>query len=469
MNTPAKQGSAGTAERAILGAILNHPPSYFDVSDVLRADHFERPINQRIYATVGDLMATKNRAGLQMLVSRLGEEYSENGQDGLLTLNYLTALLRDLDKTDGVSPFDYVDDVVNAWRVRQMQAAGAWLNKQLGKPGQEPSVILSNLQERIEAIKINSETEPLLTLGQSAAMVLEESMDAQSSGQVPGFDTGLPTLDEIMGRLLPGDLGAIGAPQGSGKTVVGVQLARRCQFYRPSILFQLEMHHKRISRRALAGESNISSREILNGTYELFALDELKAAKARLDEERLFLDARPKLPLEEIRARCVHLKHKYNLGSVVIDHLRLIQSHRPFKNKWDRMEWVTSELKAMAKELDILVVVLSQVTQQSQRRDDPSFFLSDLDGGGALVQDADWVIGLVRRDKFLQDRRPHFADPDEEEASKEFQKWLKNYRAAKGKVEITVMKNRDGSPGDMREFLFNGPAFRVSEIDQLPL
>lgn len=454
-----------TAERAILGAILLNPKSYFDVLEMVRAEHFTTEINRRIYATIGDLLAAGKTASLMLIVARIGDEYEEDGRDGLLTLNYLTALMRDAEKDEVLSPFDFVETVVDAWCHRALSQTQHWLQGELAKPGADAQALLSALQDRTEAIKLNAQSTPSYTLAQVVRDVVSQSMVAMETEAMPGFDTGLPSLDEIMGRIFPGDLGGIAAQQGGGKTVIALQLARRIQHFGPVGFHQLEMHRNRLGTRLLAGEAKIPLKSIIAGDYGFFDKEELTRAEQRLAEERIHIDDRPKLAIEAIWERANLWKHRYGIVALIVDHLRLITARLRVRDKFERMEHNTSELKNIAKTLDVAVIVLSQVTRRSQRSDDPQFQLSDLDGGGALEQDADWVLSGVRRDEWLSKRRPHYASADEEEESKEFQAWLKNYKAAKGKIELTMLKNRNGATSDMREFLFNGPRFRIEEID----
>ena len=453
-----------TAERAILGAILLNPDSYFEVLDILSAEHFSANINQRIFSAIGDLLVAGKKATAIFIVARIGDEYEEGGRDGLLTMQYLTALMRDAEKHEALSPLDFVDTVVGGWCQRALEDTGRWLHKELSKPDADALGLANLLKERVEAIKLKAQAIPSYTLGQVVKTVVEESVTAQNTEAKPGFDTGLPTLDEILGRIFTSDLGGIAAPQGHGKTVLALQLARRIQRFGPVGFFQLEMHRSRMGARVLAESSGVSLKSIISGDYSFFDKDELTAAEQRLANERIHIDDRPKLAIEAIWERTNLWKHRHGLAAIMVDHLRLISTRRHM-DKFDRFEHCTSELKSIAKTLDVAVILLSQVTRRAQRSDDPQFQLHDLDGGGAFEQDADWVLAGVRRDQWLMKSRPHLPSHEEEDHSKEFQDWLRSYKAAKGKIELTVLKNRNGGTSDMREFLFDGPRFRVTEID----
>ena len=186
----------------------------------------------------------------------------------------------------------------------------------------------------------------------------------------------------------------------------------------------------------------------------------MKAARDRLMGTRVYIDDRPKLAIEQIRDRCVQIKRRHGLGLAVLDHLRLVRTFTKTKDKFERMEYVTGELKALAKDLGIAFLVLSQVTRSSQRRDDPFPKITDLDGGGAAEQDADWALGLFRRDRWLRNQRPLDMD------SKEGREWADGMQRWKDRIEIKTLKRRRGSDGETREFGFDGRRGLITEVER---
>ncbi len=459
MNTKVADRTTIHAERAILGAILNDPPVFFQVSDILIPEHFSRDFHGRIFTALQDVMMTGKKPSLQLILSKLGDEYD----DGKSTINYLTALLRDVEEDDAAL-LDFVDGIVEAWARRKMLDMAKWLEKEAAKVDGNSADTLAALEERSQMITLRAQSVPVVTIGESASRALRKSISAQESGVVFGCDTGLPSLDEILGRIQPGDLGVIGGPQGTGKTIVGMQICRRAQIYEPSAIFELEMDDEDLGRRALAEATDLSTRQIVEGTYEMFDVDALRAAEAALMSERVFIDDRPGLTAQQIRDRCFQLKHTRGLGLIVIDHLRLVEVVGRFQSKFDRIEWVTKFFKVVAKSLGIAVILLTQVTRTAQRRDGWEPQVHDFDGGSSIEQDADWILGLARKDKYLAGRRPLLRADEDPESNREYQNWLTEYRAAKGKMQVFNMKNRRMGDGGMREFLFNGRAGRLDEL-----
>lgn len=438
MNAHAQKPSVNiTAERAILGAVLLSPDALWQVAETLQPQHFSKGIHGQIYGAARELSMEGKRVSLQAIVAKVGEEYD----DGLSTVNLLGALRRDAEQAEDPSGWqDFVDVVVDGWRGRRTRELLAYADKELAKPGIHTDDLLTDLKARIESIEQNSQAEPIKWVGDIAKRAISRSGEAQAGGFIPGYDTGLASLDEILGRIHKGDLGVIGAPQGSGKTVLGAQIARRAALMTTTIFFQLEMQDEDMARRFLAGDSGMSVSDIEEGAFDMLAYENLIEAGLRLQGLKLAIDDRPKLRLDQIKARCVAMKRSHGLGMVVIDHLRLIRVAGKFQNKFERIEYVTGELKALAKELQIAVIVLSQVTRASQRRDEPAPQITDFDGGGTIEQDADWIVAMFRRDQWLKTQRP--SDPE----SKDFTDWYERYTRHKGKVELTALKRRRGRP-----------------------
>ncbi|MGH0003157.1 replicative DNA helicase [Pseudovibrio ascidiaceicola] len=443
----------------MIGSLLKDSSVLFDVAEVLKPEHFFREIHSRIFRALLEIGSTGRKPSLQQLVARIGEEY----EDGKSTVHLLTSIIRDAERDDALSPFDFLEEIVDHWARRQIANAQQWIVKELSKKDKPPQLFLSEINERFQEIGLQSQGQPVKTLGDSAKRALANSMRAHETGEVVGMEWGLPTLNEVMGRILPGDLGFIGAAQGDGKTVVGLQLCRAAQRTRPVAFFQLEMEAEDMARRELAGGTDLSVSQIEEGTYDMFSIQALQREQELLSEERVYIDDRPGLTFEQFRDRCIQLKRSQNLGLVVVDHLRLLRATKRFSNKFDRVEWITGEMKVLAKTLGIAVVALSQRTRTSQRRDGWAPRLDDFDGGSSIEQDADWVLGLARPETWLKKNKPHIPAGVDPEEHHEFSKWLKEMKDHKGKIEFHGLKRRKGDL-IVRDGIFDGRAGRIYEV-----
>ncbi|BCH33214.1 replicative DNA helicase [Mesorhizobium sp. L-8-10] len=443
------------AEQMVLGKILQSESAFWSVADVLSAFHFVRPIHQTIFQTVRDTLTEGKRLSIALLESRIGPQYDDDGKS---TVSLLTALLRDAENNENA--LDEVDVIVDLWRHRMIIQTLEQGLKDAKKPGTISTDLLANLEIKLDDIGTNSQSIPLKSLGEIAASAAKKSRTAQKTGTMPGFDTGLPSLDALIGRIHPGDVGAIGAKPGDGKTVVGAQLALRASLFGPSLFFQLEMQAEDMARRYLADRANMSVAEIEEGQYNFEDAENLQAAVDQLRNAKVYIDDRPKLALERIHDRALQLKRSKGLICIVVDHLRHVRVFGKVRDKFERMEVVTGGLKSIAKELGVAVILLSQVTRASQRRDDPVPQLADLDGGGSLDQDADWAVALFRRDRWLKSQRP------EDMESKDGREWAEQMVRHKGRIEVHSLKGRRREDGEMRDFWFDGRRSVIREIER---
>lgn len=443
------------AEQMILGKVLQSEASFWSVADVLQAQHFVRPIHQQVYQAIRDIFTEGKRMSLVLIESRIGPEYDEDRKS---TSSLLTALLRDAENNE--SALDQVEVVVDLWRHRKLIATLEQGLKEAKKPGTVSTDLLADLEIRMKDISVNSQAEPLKSLGDIAKKTMTMSSKAKSSGIIPGFDTGLSSLDEILGRIHGGDLGFIGARPGDGKTVLGAQLAERASQYGPVLYFQLEMKDEDMARRALAAQTNVSVADIEAGAYDFDAMEELRAATERLQTSRVYIDDRAQLAVEQMRDRAIQMKRSKGLLCIVVDHIRLVRTFQKTRDRFDRVEVVTGALKWLAKDTDAAVIALSQVTRASQRREDPPPQLNDFDGGSSIEQDADWALALFRRDRWLKSQKPQNMD------TTEGKEWAEEMTKHRGRIEVYCRKRRRGEDGEMRDFWFEGRRGILKEIER---
>lgn len=443
------------AEKIIIGRILQSEAAYWEVDGTLQSFHFSMEIHQRIFEAVYHLLMEGKKATLSLLQSRIGPEYG----DGSSTMTLMTALIRNTSEIEEITK--EIQTVIECWQRRRVIEICDQFSKEAKQSDTDTSYMLGDLENVVKDITVNSQSEPVKTMGDIVSRVVRDSMRTKESGISPGFDTGLASLDQILGRIFPGDLGFIGARSGDGKTVLGLQLADRIQQqYGPVCFFSLEMRDEDLGRRILAGKSGVSVSEIEEGSYDAFELEEIRSAQEFLSKSRMLVDDRPGLRIDQIRDRCVVLKRSKGLKAAVVDHIRLVRALGKFGNRFDRVEYVTGFLKTMAKELEIAIIALSQVTRASQRRDDPRPQLNDFDGGSSIEQDADWALSMFRRDRWLLGQKPYDMD------SKEGKDWAEDLSKCKGTIEIGVPKRRRGEDGGRAVLAFDGKASLLREVER---
>lgn len=250
----------------------------------------------------------------------------------------------------------------------------------------------------------------------------------QSNGETIGMRSGWTILDAALKGFHSGDLVIIGARPSMGKTVFALNLAERlAERYRVAI-FELEMSHEKLELRRLAAKSNIK----LNKLYQAHTLSQSELSivmrNANLLHERntIITDTTPRIRIEDIRARLHYFKTTRGVDLVIIDHIGLMKMDRRFTNRNEGIGDLTAKLKELAKEFNVCIIVLSQLSRELERRDNRRPMLSDLRDSGSLEQDADVVLLLYREGYY--------------ESAKENLPEVEN-------LEVNVAKNRDGNTG----------------------
>jgi replicative DNA helicase len=442
------------SERLVLGKLLVNKPMFWEYNATLQPVHFYRPIHQKVYEALYSLHHKGKDPTPRVLASLIGPEY-ENGNS---TIILITALIRDSEDLETVE--DHVSVVVDLWRRRRTIEICQQFLQEAGKKDTDTGYMLDDLKNCVEDVSISSQAEPVKRIGDIARNVMIKSKKSQETGVSIGIDLGMPSIREVIGSIHRTDLGYVIAPQGGGKTVFGLQILRAAaERGYPGCLFELEMKDEDIAARELAGESSVEIERIEEGTYNFDDYNNLQDALDSMKDLPIYIEDRPKQTVEWICERATMLKRTKNISMIVVDHMRLVRSNKRFNNKFERVEYISGEFKALAKSEDIAVVGLSQVSQSSQRRDNPVPQITDSDLGAAINQDADWAVTLFRRDAWLKTNEP------EDRESQSHREWVQQYMRHKGLIELRGAKRRRGPPGEMRKMEFDGPRYRLNELE----
>jgi replicative DNA helicase len=283
-----------------------------------------------------------------------------------------------------------------------------------------------------------------------------------SGGHLSGFTTGLESLNSKIGGLHKSDLIIVAGRPGMGKsslaTNIGFACAQRLLRDRedgveqaksagtPVALFSLEMSADQLATRILAEQSGISSENLRMGRISQQEFRQLARAAAELQSLPLYIDDTPGLTIAALRTRARRLKRQKGIGMVIIDYLQLLQGSgrgSAGDNRVQEISEISRGLKQLAKELDVPVMALSQLSRAVEQREDKRPQLSDLRESGSIEQDADIVIFIYREDYYLAAKQPADDHPD-------FAAWQEEMARNYGRAEIIVAKQRHGSTGKVR-------------------
>ena len=411
------------AEESILSAILIDNDTLLEVLDVLAPKDFYRSAHQKIYYAITELF-TKNEPVDLVTLSNILKEKGQLEEIGGAT--YLARLV------------DVVPLAVNAQHYAKIVHDKACLRRLIEKAneiakrcfddqGNVDDVIdfaESSIFE-ISENKIKPAFYPLGKIIESSIDMLEELQG--NKALVTGVATGYPLLDNKTAGLQKSDLIILAARPSMGKTALALNISRNTavDFGIPVAIFSLEMSKEQLSMRMLCSEASVDSSRIRSGFIGKENWVDITDAAGILSEAPIYIDDSPDLSALEIRAKARRLKMDKDIGLVIVDYLQLMKGRHSAERRELEISEISRSLKALAKELDIPVLALSQLNRKLEDRSDKRPMLSDLRESGALEQDADVVVFIYRDEEYNKD--------------------INNPNS--GKAEIIIAKQRNGPTG----------------------
>jgi replicative DNA helicase len=317
---------------------------------------------------------------------------------------------------------------------------------------------------------------------QAMKVALDMAANAyQRDGKLSGIATGLRDLDTKMGGLQRSDLIIVAGRPGMGKTALATNIAYNiAEAHQAEVqadgtmksvnggivgFFSCEMSAEQLATRILAEQTGIASSMIRRGGIKQDEFDRIRDYTIRLEHLPLYVDETGGLSISQLTARARRLKRQKGLDVIMVDYIQLLQGSgkRGNDNRVQEVTEITTSLKALAKELNIPVVALSQLSRQVESRDDKHPQLSDLRESGSIEQDADVVLFVYREEYYLQNKEP-------KPGTAEHEKWQLEIELAHGKAEVIIAKQRHGPTGTV-QLQFEGQFTRFSNIvegDNLP-
>lgn len=454
------------AEQALLGAILVNNEAFHRVADVLRPEHFYEPVHARLFGLIADRIARGQLADAITLRRLFDEDESLADLGGGRYLARLAAAAETI-----VNARDYgrlVHDL--ALRRGLIQIGEDVVNK-----AYDPSVEESardqieqaeqQLYNLAQAGDVEGDFRTFPAVLTSAVQMIEAAFHKE--GKVTGVPTGLSALDEKLGGLQPSDLIILAGRPSMGKTALAVTMAANAARERavgPDAeglksanytvgVFSLEMSAEQLAMRLLSAESAIPSDELRRGQLMDRDFGKVVQASQELAARPLYIDDTPALSVPALRTRARRLKRRYGLSLVVVDYLQLMRGvgHVSQHSRVQEIGEITQGLKALAKELNVPVLALSQLSRAVESREDKRPMLSDLRDSGTIEQDAD-IVMFVYRDEYYLERAAPQRRPGENDDS--YDKRCGDYRTrleeAQNKADIIVAKQRNGPIGNVR-------------------
>jgi replicative DNA helicase len=433
------------AEQGLLGAILVNNGAFYCVSDFLEPRHFFEPIHQRIFELAGELVRANKLATPVTLKTFLPGDLDVAG----LTLNQYLARLA-AEATTIINAEDYGRTVYDLSIRRDLIAIGEdMVNLAYNAP--VDSTPISHIENAEQALFELAGTGKSPGATRSQAQVMETALDKaarayQRPGSLPGLSTGLADLDDLMGGLQAPDLVILAGRPSMGKTALATTIACNvAHTNRPVLFFSLEMSGEQLGTRMLAERADVPSNDILRGKFTPEDFDRMREIATTL-RDQLHIDDNGGLSIAQIvnRARRVHRQRGVKL--IVVDYLQLLRgtTRRSAENRVQEITEITAGLKALAKEVNVPVLALSQLSRAVENRDDKRPHLSDLRDSGTIEQDADIVMFVFREAYYHA-----MCKPNDDKAMAE---WSVRAEQLHNNAEVLVAKHRHGPTGTVQLF-----------------
>jgi replicative DNA helicase len=383
------------AERAVLGAILLHPDAYDAAADTVTPADFFREAHRRLFAAFGRLADQRKPAELITLCDELRRTGDLDEVGGPM---YITALVDGVPRSANIQ--HYCEIVAEKARLRAAITTGNRLVAQAYDGATRAGELVADTAEQLYALggrAMDSGARQLRDLMTPAMEALERS--AAGGGGVTGLPTGFVALDELTAGLQGGDLVVVAARTSQGKTALAMNIARYVAIEQVVLVFSMEMSDVQLFVRQLAGEAEVDSHRLRTGHMVESDWVRIGTALGALGDLKMFIDDRGGLGVREVRAGARQVKAKHGLGLVVVDYFQLMRGRGQFDNRTQELGTVSRGLKAVARELQVPVILLSQLSrnaepQPGRKARRPQ--LSDLAECGSLENDADVVLFIYR-------------------------------------------------------------------------
>lgn len=439
------------AERILLGGLILSNHSYWLIAHAVKPDAFTVPLHRQIYEVISDIVREGGGTTLPLMCARLPEQEKDENGNEISVRSYLSVCT---DSAEGVTPLDIYEEVAELASKRRLMKLSEMIAKQVQKGDRRSEEIAADLEvSATDIMHIASPNRPK-RLSEVSKKVIANARLARDTGEVQGLGFGLAAMDELFGRLSPGDLGCILASQSDGKSSLAQQIGIHASKTKPVLMIQMEMSDEQVAAREVSFAAEISSHAILNGSVDAFDFERVEGTQRIIENYNFFVHDSRKMTVREIRGHCQALMRTQGLGLLIIDQLDKIKSERHIPNKFDRMTEVTSDLKDLAKELKIPVIVLAQRTRGAQRdRETPD--VNDAEAP-SLEKDCDWLCGLWRPENWLQKNKPT--------SEMQLAEWEEKMLDAKSKGNIIVLKRRSGRRYVQKSIGWRGDVTRFYDL-----
>ena len=416
------------AEQAVLGGLMLDNSAYDAIADRLVAEDFYRRDHQLIYETITELAHRGEPFDAVTLSERLERKGLADQTGGLV---YLAGLVRDTPSAANIRA--YADAVRERSTLRRLIQVGGEIAASAYEPGgRDAGEILDEAERRVFEIaeSRNKAGSGFVALKDEVGRIIDHiDMLAQNPGALTGISTGFTKLDEMTAGLQKGDLIIVAGRPSMGKTTFCLNIAENAAFgpNRAKVgVFSMEMSREQLAFRMVSSLGMVDQSRLRTGQLNDEDWSRINTAISMMKSASIYIDDTPALTPTEVRARARRLKREHGLDMIVLDYLQLMQVPGTKENRATEISEISRSLKALAKELSVPVIALSQLNRSVEQRTDKKPVMSDLRESGAIEQDADLIMMIYREEVY---------DPN---------------TPRKGIADIIIAKQRNGPVGEVQ-------------------
>ncbi len=443
------------AEQALLGSLMFDNAVFERLSDRLRGSHFYEPFHQRLFDAIEDHIRQGLLAEPTILMERFKQDPAFQEFGGL---RYLADLV-DRAPPAANAP-DYARVVYDLALRRDLIRIGGEIIKEAPNPETPADEQIEQAEQTLYSLaETGKPSSGFVSFSHALSGAVEMAGEAyQREGKLAGLATRLDDLDQKLGGLHPSDLLILAGRPSMGKTALATNIAfnvARNYRWEPTpeggrktvdggvvAFYSLEMSAEQLAMRILADASGVSSDKLRKGEIDASDFGKIRDAAIEIGESPLYIDATGGLSISKLAARARRLKRMENgLDLIVVDYLQLVTTgDNSQKNRVQEVSEITGGLKALAKELNVPIIALSQLSRQVEQREDKRPQLSDLRESGSIEQDADCVMFVYRESYYLGRAEPR-------EGTEEHLKWQEDMDRLQHQAEVVIGKQRHGPIG----------------------
>lgn len=431
------------AERGLLGAILIDNRAFDAVSDFLGFEDFAHPLHGRIFAAAASLISGGQPANAVTLNSFFADDELLKTGGGA---GYLGDLM--MAAVTVINAHWYGRTVVDLARRREVVEAAEKLIHDAAAPSPDRGVdeVIEQIEQRLYEIAEQGQQHLVLPIEAIARQVVQHTEDAHNNGGARIVNTGLIDLDAVLKGMGGGDLVVLAGRPAMGKSALAGTIAANVgRASKIAMMFSLEMTAVQLGERWIAGQTGIPTEKLRHGDLDMTEWPKLHDAEGEIGRLRIIVDDQPRLSVAAMRQRARRQKRKGGLDLIIIDHLQLIRQGGWQESRRTEIGEVTSGLKGVAKQLDVPILLLSQISRKVEDRDDKRPTLADLKESGDIEADADVVLFLYRDHYYLEKSEPRRRGKETKEAfAARTADWHDELHQAAGKAEVRIAKNRHG-------------------------